>query len=316
MHLTNGSNSLHFFYDAQNKPAVVVFNGTAYAYLYNLQGDVIGLVDTNGSKVVEYKYDAWGRIMSRTGAMTNTLGLLNPFRYRGYVYDEETGLYYLRSRYYNPCVQRFVNADIAMHRSMFTYCCNTPVNCFDNDGYDAIWITDTDGIGHSSVLIQDATGNWHYYYWGAARGAGSSGSASMIFNSSSGRRGNVSVIYEPIDLNIGDGSEASILCSLNEQLGANNYDNAFHYKGAYERATYLEGDFAAAHEQALYNKNHAKELVYDVINMNCAQSVADLLMKAYEATNRTAEVYYERLKRMWNAFWPVHMHDILDGIDP
>ena len=82
VHMTQGSNSLHFFYDAQNKPAVVVFNGTAYAYLYNLQGDVIGLVDTNGSKVVEYRYDAWGRIMSRTGAMTNTLGLLNPFRYR------------------------------------------------------------------------------------------------------------------------------------------------------------------------------------------------------------------------------------------
>ena len=81
-------------------------------------------------------------------------------------------------------------------------------------------------------------------------------------------------------------------------MSANNYDNVFHYKGAYERATYLEGDFTAAHEQALYNKNHAKELVYDVINMNCAQSVADLLMKAYEATNRTAEVYYERLKRM------------------
>ena len=316
VHLSDGSNNLHFFYDAQNKPTVVIFNGTAYAYLYNLQGDVIGLVDSNGTKMVSYTYDAWGKMLSKTGTLAGALGTIQPFRYRGYVYDEETGLYYLRSRYYNPCVQRFVNADIAMHRSMFTYCCNTPVNCFDNDGYDAIWITDTDGIGHSSVLIQDATGNWHYYYWGAARGAGSSGSASMIFNSSSGRRGNVSVIYEPIDLNIGDGSEASILCSLNEQLGANNYDNVFHYKGAYERATYLEGDFTAAHEQALYNKNHAKELVYDVINMNCAQSVADLLMKAYEATNRTAEVYYERLKRMWNAFWPVHMHDILDGIDP
>ena len=98
------------------------------------------------------------------GLLAKTLGSVQPFRYRGYVFDEETGLYYLRSRYYNPCVQRFVNADIAMHRSLFTYCCNTPVNCFDNDGYDAIWITDTDGIGHSSVLIQDATGNWHYYY--------------------------------------------------------------------------------------------------------------------------------------------------------
>ena len=51
-------------YDARNKPAVVTFNGTAYAYLYNLQGDVIALIDSNGKKVVEYKYDAWGRILS------------------------------------------------------------------------------------------------------------------------------------------------------------------------------------------------------------------------------------------------------------
>ena len=127
-------------------------------------------------------------------------------------------------------------------------------------------------------------------------------------------RGNVSVIYESIDLKVDDGSEASILRSLNEKLS--EPDNKFEYRGTYKRATYLEGDFTAAHEQALYNKNHAKELVYDVIMMNCAQSVADLLMKAYEATNRTSELYYKRLKRMWNAYWPVHMHDILDGIDP
>ena len=67
-----------------------------------LQGDVIALIDSNGKKVLEYKYDAWGRILSKTGTMASTLGTLNPFRYRGYVYDEETGLYYMRSRYYNP----------------------------------------------------------------------------------------------------------------------------------------------------------------------------------------------------------------------
>ena len=102
VHLTNDKNNLHFFYDARNKPAVVTFNGTAYAYLYNLQGDVIALIDSNDKKRVEYKYDAWGRMLSKTGTMASTLGTLNPFRYRGYVYDEETGLYYLRSRYYNP----------------------------------------------------------------------------------------------------------------------------------------------------------------------------------------------------------------------
>ena len=55
-----------------------------------LQGDVIALIDSNGKKGVEYKHDAWGRVLSKTGTMASTLGTLNPFRYRGYVYDEET----------------------------------------------------------------------------------------------------------------------------------------------------------------------------------------------------------------------------------
>ena len=97
--MTSSSNTLHFFYDAQNKPAVVLFNGIAYAYLYNLQGDVIALVDANGSKVVEYKYDAWGNPLSKTGTLATTLGTLQPFRYRGYAYDEETCRYYLYNRY-------------------------------------------------------------------------------------------------------------------------------------------------------------------------------------------------------------------------
>ena len=74
-------------------------------------GDIVGVLDGNGNVVVEYKYDAWGKLLSITGTLKTTLGLRNPFRYRGYVNDEETGLYYLRSWYYNPAVGRFVNAD-------------------------------------------------------------------------------------------------------------------------------------------------------------------------------------------------------------
>ena len=140
VHLTNGKNNLHFFYDARNKPAVVTFNGTAYAYLYNLQGDVIALIDSNGKKVVVYKYDAWGRILSKTGTMASTLGTLNPFRYRGYVYDEETGLYYLRSRYYNPEWARFLNADVllgsqsSLLHNVYAYCTNSPIVKIDENG--------------------------------------------------------------------------------------------------------------------------------------------------------------------------------------
>lgn len=99
--MTKGENELHFFYDAQNKPAVVVYNGVPYSYVKNLQGDIVAILDGTGAVVVSYVYDAWGRPISKVGSMASTLGTVQPFRYRGYVYDEETGMYSLRSRYYN-----------------------------------------------------------------------------------------------------------------------------------------------------------------------------------------------------------------------
>ena len=141
VHMTKGNAELHFWYDAQNRPAIVEFNGTKYGYLYNLQGDVIGLIDSANTEVVRYTYDAWGKPLSVTGSLANTIGYYNPFRYRGYVYDVETGLYYLRSRYYNPRWGRFVNADANIGHSqgiishnIMAYCCNRPINNFDPDG--------------------------------------------------------------------------------------------------------------------------------------------------------------------------------------
>ncbi len=74
---------------------------------------VISLFDNADALVVEYEYDAWGKPIAATGSLAATPGKRNPFRYRGYVYDEETGLYYLRSRYYNPATGRFVNMEAA-----------------------------------------------------------------------------------------------------------------------------------------------------------------------------------------------------------
>ena len=95
-------------------------------------GDIVGIVDSNGNKVIEYKYDAWGKLLSITGSLAGTLGKLNPFRYRGYVYDEETELYYLRSRYYNPAYGRFVCSDATLTgalpgKNLYSYCYNGPV---------------------------------------------------------------------------------------------------------------------------------------------------------------------------------------------
>ena len=76
------------------------FSGRMYTYMHNLQGDIVTVLDTAGTVVVQYKYDAWGKLLSTAGSMADTLGKLNPFRYRGYVFDVETQLYYVVSRYY------------------------------------------------------------------------------------------------------------------------------------------------------------------------------------------------------------------------
>lgn len=146
VHMIQGSNSLHFFYDASNKPAMVEFNGTKYAYVHNLQGDIVAILDSTGSAVVQYKYDAWGKPVSKTGSMKDSLGKLNPFRYRGYVYDEETGLYYLQSRYFNPQLQRFCNADYLFDSlNLYEYCRNNPTIKADKNGA-AAEICKTDGV--------------------------------------------------------------------------------------------------------------------------------------------------------------------------
>ena len=146
-HLKHGANEMHFYYDAQSRPAMVNFNGAYYMYLHNLQGDVVGLVDNSNNLVVEYKYDAWGRPTLKRSLTTayDTLATLNPFRYRGYVYDEETGLYYVSSRYYDPEIGRWISADNAetltvdfenfAQYNLFAYCHNNATNMLDNTGF-------------------------------------------------------------------------------------------------------------------------------------------------------------------------------------
>ncbi len=139
---TGGGISTLYYYD-ESGISGISYNGTKYSYIRNLQGDVIAIINSNGVTVVEYKYDAWGNILSVTGSLASTLGAVNPFRYRGYYYDTETGLYYLQSRYYDPQVGRFLNADEPillganggiMGYNMFAYCNNNPVHFYDPSG--------------------------------------------------------------------------------------------------------------------------------------------------------------------------------------
>ena len=95
---TWGENSMYFRYDGDT-PIGFKFNGTEYYYVTNLQGDIIAILDSNGTCVAEYSYDAWGRCSIIKD--TNTIAYTNPLLYRGYYYDSDTDLYYLQSRYYD-----------------------------------------------------------------------------------------------------------------------------------------------------------------------------------------------------------------------
>jgi YD repeat-containing protein len=99
---TGSNNPIYYSYDASGSLWGMQYNGSMYFYVRNAQGDIIKLINSSGTVVVEYAYDAWGKLMSTTGSMASTLGVDNPYRYRGYRFDTETGLYYLQSRYYNP----------------------------------------------------------------------------------------------------------------------------------------------------------------------------------------------------------------------
>ena len=146
-----------FTYDAEGKPISIYYNQSVfYYYVTNLQGDVVGIVDKNGNQIVSYTYDAWGNILSISGSKASTVGLYNPLRYRSYVYDPETELYYLQSRYYDPSLGRFLNADAfastgqgILGNNMFAYCLNNPVMFKDLFGFAAtkIDLTDQDKDG-------------------------------------------------------------------------------------------------------------------------------------------------------------------------
>ncbi|MDT8716234.1 AHH domain-containing protein [Clostridium sp. 19966] len=129
-------------------------NGVEYYYIRNGQSDIIGLFDKTGAQVVSYTYDTWGKLVSIDGSLKDTVGIKNPYRYRGYRYDTETGLYYLQSRYYNPDWGRFINADAIagikgelLSHNAFIYCENNPISFYDHTGYMMECLDDGYGMG-------------------------------------------------------------------------------------------------------------------------------------------------------------------------
>ncbi|WP_198306625.1 RHS repeat-associated core domain-containing protein [Dehalobacterium formicoaceticum] len=154
-------------------------SGSYYYYFYNGHGDVVQIVNSSGTVVNRYTYDEWGNVLSQTE------GIDNPILYAGEYYDEESGLYYLRARYYDPSVGRFISEDPARHGlNWYTYCFNNPVNFIDPSGLAYVqlrptiqnlggsisWNSNTNVgtvyLDGSSVTVYDRDGNGNFIQGG------------------------------------------------------------------------------------------------------------------------------------------------------
>ena len=143
---TKGSDTIVFLYDEKANRYGFDYNGTKYYYIFNVQGDVIGILNQSGTQIVSYQYDPWGKGLSVDGSEASTIGQINPIRYRGYYYDTETGFYYLQSRYYDPTIRRFLNTDSVFNNddsilgaNLYVYCYNSPLGAIDPSGLQPQW---------------------------------------------------------------------------------------------------------------------------------------------------------------------------------
>ena len=169
---TNGQ-TLWFTYDSNANLFSMVTGGKHYFYQRNLQNDIIALVDESGNTVVNYTYDSWGKVLSITGSRKDTIGHLNPFRYRGYYYDKETGMYYLKNRYYDPELRRFISSDAVTtlaastetlhNRNLYTYCNQNPLTRSDSNGN--LWTAVAGAVGAAisladQLIVQKKEMSW------------------------------------------------------------------------------------------------------------------------------------------------------------
>ena len=170
--------AIEFIYDENNQPYAMRYRSTTngvyntYYYVLNVQGDVVGLLNSSGAIAAKYTYDPWGKVtVQNPNGTANTsssfIGNINPLRYRGYYYDTESDFYYLQSRYYDPAIGRFINTDIfattniigLLSSNMFSYCENNPIMGWDPLGMSpAWWQWLVSGIAVTGGAILIATG--------------------------------------------------------------------------------------------------------------------------------------------------------------
>ena len=176
---TDGTNTMYFQYDDSGVPIGFIYNDIQIFYRTNQNGDVIALVTTYGTVIANYKYDAWGRTTAIDIPygfdLIKEIAAANPLRYRGYYLDNETGYYYLQSRYYDPSICRFINADDYNYinkeefegLNMFAYCNNNPPNISDHIG---CWGSDVHSGFNTRTRsnyyqFKNSSQSYGTYYW-------------------------------------------------------------------------------------------------------------------------------------------------------
>lgn len=141
---------LDYLYDENGSLYGFVYNkNNKYFYVRDVLQNILGIIDNDGELVVQYTYNAWGKLLETTGALATTIGANNPFRFKGYYYDKETGMYYCQSRYYMPEWGRWLCGDSSAYlrpdglqqMNLFVYCGNNPISSVDISGNksESIW---------------------------------------------------------------------------------------------------------------------------------------------------------------------------------
>jgi len=172
---SSGTVTVNYYYDISGQIQAMKKAGRTYYYQFNAHGDVVSLTDSSGSVVNNYTYDPWGNHLTTSETVSN------PFRYAGYRWDEDTGLYYLRARYYGPGIGRFLNKDknigdikIPISQNNYLYCDDNPVSMIDVAGYEPQHVgvrrarDNAEGHMQEALLMDNQVFGFSRYWWARA----------------------------------------------------------------------------------------------------------------------------------------------------
>ena len=277
-----------YVYDSDGLPIGMQYHDATYAdgvfdvywYEKNLQGDIVAIYDEAGTKLLSYTYDAWGNATATS--TTNNVLANNPFRYRGYYYDVDLGLYYLNARYYDSVIGRFVNTDDVSYLgadgtlnsyNLYAYCLNNPIKYKDSEGTDAVLITaycrkGLPVVGHTALAFQYGD-NWYITEYTGKTKASAKVKTRQICEKNEDPYEKINEYYgEYTDKDMGPDVNMFLILymkTLNKIYSKKHYDSL-----------YLTGDYSKCYDEAI--KVEGSDLGgYNLITNNCGQYVNRIL---------------------------------------